>query len=481
MQAALLFPHHLFEDLDPLAQCQKVILFEAPLYFTQFKFHKQKLILHRASMQAYAHYLKEQGKQVDYIPFHRYKNTSELLGVLKLEGIAELRVYEPSDFLLRKALDKAMVRSLLHIEFLDSPLFLNSLSEIKTSLKKPYFMASFYREERIKRGILLTPEGKPEGGKWSFDAENRKKLPKGTPVPAPKRFGQNQWVEEAKTYVKQHFADNPGEAESFAYPVTFKESEEAFADFLERRFFAFGDYEDALHPAYDYLFHSVLTPYLNIGLITPVEVVKKALDFASAHSIPLNTLEGFIRQVIGWREFMRGIYELEGVKQRNSNFFAFQANLDERFYSGTTSMLPLDDVIKKVQRTAYAHHIERLMVVGNYFLLRETDPHEVYRWFMELFIDAYDWVMVPNVYGMSQYADGGLITTKPYFSGSNYLLKMSPYAKAAWSEKWDDLYWRHMLVYGHRYTKNPRMGMMLNLANKLADERKKALLSLQLD
>ena len=211
---------------------------------------------------------------------------------------------------------------------------------------------------------------------------------------------------------------------------------------------------------------------LNIGLISPEEVVESVLEYAKAHNIPINSTEGFIRQIIGWREFIRGIYEVKGVEERTRNFWGFTRKIPESFWRGETGILPVDVTIKKVLQTGYCHHIERLMVLGNFMVLCEFDPDEVYRWFMELFIDSYDWVMVPNVYGMSQFADGGLMSTKPYISGSNYLIKMSDYPKGDWQEIWDGLFWRFMHVHRDFFQQNPRLGMLVGTFDKMDREKK---------
>ena len=195
---------------------------------------------------------------------------------------------------------------------------------------------------------------------------------------------------------------------------------------------------------------------LNVGLITPQEIVSESLQFARKNNIPINSTEGFIRQIIGWREFIRGIYECKGSEQRTKNFWGFKRKIPKSFYDGSTGIEPIDITIKKVLKTGYCHHIERLMVLGNFMILCEFDPDEVYRWFMELFIDAYDWVMVPNVYGMSQFADGGLMATKPYISGSNYLMKMSDYKKGEWQTIWDALFWRFMHVHRDFFSKKSK-------------------------
>jgi len=271
------------------------------------------------------------------------------------------------------------------------------------------------------------------------------------------------------------YNDNLGIMDNFNYPVTRSQALNSFHSFLEERLINFGAYEDAIVKNESTLFHSIITPYLNIGLITPNEIIQQVLDFSSNNSIPLNSLEGFIRQIIGWREFMRGIYVADGVKQRNSNFWNYNRAMPKSFYDGTTGIEPLDDTIKKCLNSGYAHHIERLMILGNMMLLIGIKPNAVYKWFMEMFVDSYDWVMVPNVYGMSQFADGGLLATKPYISGSNYILKMSDYKKGDWCPIWDSLYWGFVDRNREFFRKNPRMSMMVSMFDKKDDASKKRL------
>ncbi|HSK12497.1 MAG TPA: cryptochrome/photolyase family protein, partial [Phnomibacter sp.] len=243
---------------------------------------------------------------------------------------------------------------------------------------------------------------------------------------------------------------------------------------LEERFEKFGAYEDAMVANEHYLHHSVLTPMLNIGLLNAQEVVEAALQKASQKEIPINSLEGFIRQIVGWREFIRGVYVTAGRRQRTTNYWGFTRKIPAQFWMGNTGITPVDIVVKKLLKTAYNHHIERLMVMGNFFLLCEFDPDEVYRWFMEMYIDAYDWVMVPNVYGMTQFADGGLMTTKPYISGSNYLVKMGDWPKGDWQQVWDGLFWRFMHVHRQFFLQNPRLSMLLKTFDNMSEEKRKA-------
>jgi deoxyribodipyrimidine photolyase-related protein len=356
-------------------------------------------------------------------------------------------------------------------------MFLNSNHDLQRFFapqKKKFFQTEFYKQERIKRNILIDVNGNPEGGKWTFDDENRKRFPKNkamvkTTFPLP-----NDYTREAEAYVYRHFADNIGSLNGeLVYPIGHAESTIWLNQFLEKRMAEFGDYEDAIVYQETILNHSLLTPMLNVGMLCPDQVLERVWTYRKTHEIPLNSLEGFVRQIIGWREFIRGVYIAKGREERTRNYWGFTRKIPASFYTGTTGILPVDETIKKLLKTGYCHHIERLMVLGNFMLLCEFDPNEVYRWFMELFIDSYDWVMVPNVYGMSQFADGGLMSTKPYISGSNYLLKMGDYPKGEWQEIWDALFWRFLDKERAFFLKNPRLGMLVKTFDKWDEAKKK--------
>ncbi|MGD9578858.1 MAG: cryptochrome/photolyase family protein, partial [Syntrophorhabdus sp.] len=326
---------------------------------------------------------------------------------------------------------------------------------------------------------IMLNKGKPEGGRWTFDTENRSPLPASVSIPLPVFPESNVYVNEAKKYVQQNFTHNPGDTSFFFYPVTHDEAVSWLHDFLEKRLVYFGKYQDAIHKEHSILFHALLSPALNIGLLTPDEIMTETFSFAQAHKgkIPPNSLEGFIRQIIGWREFVRAVYCLEGDRQRKKNFWGHTRRLPKSLYTGTTGIEPIDTTISRLSSSAYTHHIERLMVLGNLMLLCEIDPDEVYRWFMEMFIDSYDWVMVPNVYGMSQYADGGLMVTKPYISSSKYILRMSNYRKGPWCDTWDALYWNFINKHRSVFRKNPRMGFMVSAFDRMSADRQKTHLS----
>ena len=476
-EVCLVFPHQLFEDSPLPMEGKSVLLVEEYLFFRQYKFHKQKITFHRASMKFYEDYLQAKGYSTKYIEADKKEaNIRILIPLLKEKGVEEIHYIDPTDNWLEKRLKKGIGETGIALYRHESPLFLNSkddLSEFFKPSKKKFFQTDFYIQQRKKRRILIDEKFKPEGGKWSFDAENRKKYPRKKTPPQITFPSSNPFYEEAKSYVELHFQDHYGEiTDTPLYPFTFETSEDWLDQFLVKRFEEFGAYEDAIVAEESILHHSVLTPMLNVGLLTPQKIINKSLSFALKNDIPLNSLEGFIRQIIGWREFIRGIYEVKGTEERTRNYWGFTRKIPKSFWTGETGIEPIDLTIKKVLKTGYCHHIERLMVLGNFMLLCEFDPNEVYRWFMELFIDAYDWVMVPNVYGMSQFADGGLMSTKPYISGSNYLKKMSNYAKGPWQQTWDGLFWRFMHVHRDFFLSNPRLGMLIRTFDKMGDGKR---------
>ena len=480
--ALLVFPHQLFADHPGLEDADRVVMIEDTLLFGDpaypMRFHKQRLWLHRASMKHYEARLKRAGRAVDYVEYENARHTLlRLFERLKGEGVERLVACDPTDFVLEKRLRDYAGQTGLELELLENPDFINAkaLNAEYAQGRKRWFMADFYKWQR-KRLDVMMEDGEPEGGRWSFDEENRKAVPKSMmdDLPRIEPLNAGPVEQEARDYVEERFPDNYGSLETLWYPVTHDDASRHLDAFLAHRIALFGDYEDAIVEGESWLWHGVLTPMLNVGLITPREVVNRTLDRAAAHGVPLNSLEGFVRQVIGWREFMRATYEDLGVKMRNGNHWKHHRRLPECFWTGETGLPPVDDVVKRAGERGYAHHIERLMVMGNILFLIETDPDDVYRWFMEMFVDAYDWVMVPNAYAMSQNADGGLITTKPYFSGSNYLRKQSNYGTGEWCRVWDGLYWRFIEKHRGELAKNPRWAMMCRTAERMDEKKMRA-------
>ena len=329
----------------------------------------------------------------------------------------------------------------------------------------------FYKKIRVDLGIMMDGHGKPRGGAWSFDADNRKKLARNTTLPKDIVFENDFDVSKMKKWLDTIQAEKYGEIACWL-PCTHRDAKKFLQVFLEDRFADFGVYEDALSTKSVRLFHSTLSAVINIGLLDPRQVIDMAIVYADTHAIPINSLEGFVRQIIGWREFMRAAYECDGAIMRTKNFWKYSHSLPIGFWTGDTGITPVDSAIKKALHYGYNHHIERLMVIGNFMLLSKVNPDYVYQWFMAMYVDAYDWVMVPNVYGMSQFADGGIFATKPYISGSNYIKKMSDYTGGDWEEKWTALYWNFIASHRDFFTSNHRLSMMPRLFDKMEKKKK---------
>lgn len=476
----IIFPHQLFQ-LNPLFSVDgPIYLIEEILFFKQVNFHKQKIAFHRATMKYYENYLLLNGFSVTYIgAVEKEADIRVLIAHLHNLGIKAIVMVDPVDNWLLSRIKTSCEKFKMNLNVLESPMFLNTNQDLEHFFKpskKKFFQTEFYKQERIGKKILIDETGGPLGGQWSFDAENRKKYPKGKSVVKVKYPQTDNYIQEARDYTNLYFPNNIGTlGNTINYPVGFQESEKWLNQFLENRMAEFGVYEDAIVHKELLLNHSLLSPMLNVGLLTPGQIIEQTLKYSLANGVPINSVEGFIRQIVGWREFIRGIYVAKGSEERTRNYWGFTKKIPKSFYDGTTGIFPVDETIKKVLETGYCHHIERLMVLGNFMLLCEFDPDEVYRWFMELFIDSYDWVMVPNVYGMSQFADGGLMSTKPYISGSNYLMKMSDYPKGEWQLIWDALFWRFMDNHRDFFLKNPRLGMLVKTFDKWDESKKEAI------
>ncbi|MBN3583465.1 cryptochrome/photolyase family protein [Algoriphagus aestuarii] len=476
----LIFPNQLFYSGPLIENGFEIYLVEEFLFFKQYRFHKQKIAFHRATMKSYQNFLEKNGRNVQYI-----ESSSELSDirnfskVIAQNKIKEIHFIDPVDNWLENRIKKMADSCELKIH--ENPAFLNSKKELGGFFKpgkNSFFQTTFYKQQRKDRNILMGKDEEPVGGNWTFDSENRKKYPKGKTPPSIQYPDATEFWKEACEYTKKHFQDNPGKLSKHPiYPINPDQAEIWFQQFLTSRFHEFGPFEDAIVKEESILHHSLLSPLINVGLLLPEYVLEESLAFAKSEKVPINSLEGFVRQLIGWREFIRGMYECKGSFSRTRNFWGFKRKIPTSFYDGSTGIAPVDQTIQKVLETGYCHHIERLMILGNFMLLCEFDPDEVYRWFMELFIDAYDWVMVPNVYGMSQFADGGLFATKPYIAGSNYLKKMSNYPKGNWEEIWDGLFWRFIDHHQEFFKSNPRLSMIYYTWNKMSEEKKKGHLS----
>lgn len=463
----LIFPDQLFLKHPALTSKRKVYLVEEFLFYKVQPFHKQRLLLLKCAMHNYAEMLKKDHHEVIYIPSKELTCRGNIFDILGKNKIKTIHIAEFADEWLYEDLKEGTKKYGWKVTFYPSPGFICSNQDLKSffSHKDHYSMAQFYAYERKSRDILMKG-GKPIGGKYSFDVENRKKLPKGLVIPPHYHPHKTKHIDEILKEINHEFPHAIGGGDPFLYPTTHEDAHKALQLFLKEKLALFGAYQDAIEKDDSFLFHSVLSPLLNIGLLTPQEVIDAAIKYAKKDSIPINSLEGFLRQIMGWREFVRASYLFKGPSQRSSNFFRHNEKIPKKFWEGTTGILPIDTLVKRILKTGYCNHIERLMVLGNFLLLTETAPHEVYKWFMAYFVDAYDWVMVPNVYGMSQYADEGEIVTKPYISSSNYILKMSNYPKGDWVEIWDGLFWRFLKKHEKLFATNYRTANLYQILKK---------------
>ncbi len=446
-------------------------------------------------MKCFEARLRESGfTQVTYLEYNKVKDVS--YNKLLLNVSDSFKYYHTMDNLLEAKMTRCKSVRLEIVK--DSPMFLYTSDELSDYMKhtrtNPFFQTSFYRHFREHKGILINKNGGYTGGKLTFDSENRLKIPKGTKLvgafPQIKSNLRSFW-EEAMVYVDSNFVENPGDLSVVKSIISGKldgyfaidhfSADEHAQKFLDERLKGFGPYQDAFLKTQTQqkqaqlmsgtLFHSCISPYLNNGLLTPEEVVEMVLEYKDR--VPIQSLEGFIRQLIGWREFVRLVYNERGAEMRLANALGNIKLLDNRWYKGELGVPPVDDAIRYAFKFGYLHHILRLMVVANFMNLSRIHPDEIYRWFMDFSLDAYDWVMIGNVYGMATFASP-IMSTKPYISGSNYILRMSDYTKDKWCEIWDGLFYRFLDANLVIFKENGRMNMMLaNLNRKDPDVRKR--------
>lgn len=444
MSIAIILPTQLFADISPLKAANMVYLYEHPLYFTSYKFHKYKLILHRATMKRYADYLLESDIKVKYLEYDY--DIEEVF-----EEHNNIWMYDPVDKEVAMEFAEYAAENDAKLTIAETPAFLTDRSHMKQyhTENKTFHLTPFYIWQRKRLHIMVDNKDKPEGGKWTYDTENRSAYPKSA-KPDDLRITENKspYVAEAVKYVRRHFSANIGSLDGFYLSIDFDSAKKHLSEFTKGRLDDFGKYQDAVSKDVIVGNHSMISALLNIGLLTPKQCVDKILSKKRASNVA--SVEGIIRQIIGWRELVRYTYEYNSVadfaQNQQQNHFKHKRKLNDSWYNATTGIAPIDYMINKVIKYAYLHHIERLMFVGNFMLLTETSPKDVYDWFMIMSIDSYHWVMEPNVYAMTQYVSP-IMMTRPYFSSSNYIDKMSSgcfsdKSKHDWREIWDALYYR---------------------------------------
>ena len=467
-----------------------VLMMEVRDETTYVKHHKQKLVLVLSAMRHFASSLESEGIDVDYVRLDDPDNsgafTGELERALRRHRIDRIVTTEPGEWRVLDMMRCWSERFGLPVDIRDDDRFLCSHVEFQTwaAGRKNLRMEFFYREMRRKTGWLMNQD-QPEGGEWNYDAENRKSLPDDVTLPACTAYPPDAVTSEVMNLVRQHCGEHFGAIDSFGWAVTREDARDALHWFIDNSLPWFGDYQDAMKTGEDFLFHSVLSPYLNIGLLLPGEVCEAALAAYSASKAPLNAVEGFIRQILGWREYMRGIYWLKMPGYETSNFLNAHRPLPAFYWSGLTDMHCLREAIGNTHDNAYAHHIQRLMVTGNFALLAGIAPAEVEEWYLAVYADAFEWVELPNTHGMALHADGGLLSTKPYAASGAYIDRMSDYCKhCEYSPKdklgekacpFNYLYWHFMMRNEARLKSNPRMAMPYRNLYRMTDERREAI------
>lgn len=435
----VILPNSLFRENQLAASASAAYIIEHPIFFTEFAFHKQKLILHRCTMKYYADYIRAKYKIV--VSYVEFDAAAEIRRILALPN---LHCYDPADAAIwREFAGKVTIH--------DSPLFMES-REFAATYEGKMIHNSFYISWRKRHNILIDLAGKPVGGKWSFDKENRQKFPGGYEEKL-KIWPKNKYVTEAIEYVERKFGGNFGAA-NFYLPATFDDIAAYFAEFLAERLECFGPYQDAIAAGIIRGCHSFISPFMNIGMITPREVASAVIKKYEKNRKLLISAEAFLRQ-LSWREYMRVIYV---VKQnwRQENFFGNRGKLPAAWFENPIQKVqfhPINEMIAKLWKWGYLHHIERLMICGNFALINGISPQDIYRWFM-MFIDSYNWVMVGNVYGMSQFAFGEYMSRRPYFSSSNYILKMSDFPRGDWTDEWDTTYRKFLKKHAKYFRRN---------------------------
>ncbi|MCC5794031.1 MAG: cryptochrome/photolyase family protein [Chromatiales bacterium] len=450
--------------------------------------HAKKLVYIFSAMRKFALKLRQEGWQVAYgrldDPQTTRSITAELERRYKAYGAVGVIATESGEWRLRTAL----AESTLPIEVLPDDRFLISREDFAAwaAGRKSLRMEYFYREMRRRTGLLMEGD-QPAGGQWNYDQQNRKAARPGTALPSPMRHTPDEITNEVLGMVRTRFPRAPGQLEPFWFATDAAGAKRAAAKFMREALPGFGDFQDAMLEGERFLHHSVLSMYLNIGLLDPLELCHAAeAEYRSGHA-PLNAVEGYIRQILGWREFVRGIYDLQGPGYVSNNQLGASRRLPEFYWSGDTDMACVAAAVRQTLEEAYAHHIQRLMVTGNFAMLAGIDPHEVHEWYLAVYADAYEWVEAPNVIGMSQFADGGIVASKPYAASGAYINRMSDHCKgclydvrARESEQacpFNALYWDFLVRHRNSLQGNPRMAQMFRSWERMAEDRRKATLA----
>ncbi|ORE96301.1 deoxyribodipyrimidine photolyase-like protein [Stappia sp. 22II-S9-Z10] len=451
---------------------------------TYVRHHKQKIAFLFSAMRHFFAGLEADGYVVDYRRYGRHATFTEaVVAAVKAHGATRVVVTEPGEWRVLEEMRGFEAAAGVPVEIRSDDRFFADHSDFRRFAegRKELRMEYFYRDLRRTTGILMDEDGNPAGERWNYDQENRKALPKGAAAPARPSFPPDQVTAEVIAFVAEEFADHFGTLEAFDWPVTRGDALVALDAFVDTCLPTFGDFQDAMKAGEPHLFHSLLSPMINCGLLRPREVVDRAVAAWEAGAAPLNAVEGFVRQILGWREFIRGVYWLKMPAYRDTNALGAARPLPSFYWTGETDMRCMAEVIGATRDHAYAHHIQRLMVTGNFALLAGIAPAEIEEWYLVVYADAYEWVELPNVHGMAIFADGGVFASKPYAASGSYIDRMSDYCggcrydvKAKVGEgacPFNYLYWNFLMEARERLARNPRVGMIYRTLDKMDDDR----------
>ncbi|GAA5483292.1 cryptochrome/photolyase family protein [Haloferula sargassicola] len=454
--------------------------------------HKQRIALFLAAMRHFRDHLRDQGFTVDYTeldaPDHGGSLSSELSRAIEKHRPEKVVLVEAGEYRVQHSIEGTCNRLKTPVEFLDDTHFLCSIDDFRRHAegRKSLRMEFFYREMRKRHGILLD-DGKPAGGDWNYDRENRKSFGKDGPgeIPEPTRHEPDEITREVLELVERRFPGHPGSLDTFHWPVTRRSALARLRSFIDDFLPNFGDFQDAMWADRPHLYHSLISSSLNLKLLHPREVIKAAESAWREGKAPLAATEGFIRQILGWREYVRGIYWLHMPDYLERNALGADQPLPDFYWTGRTPMRCLSQVVGQTLEFGHAHHIQRLMVTGLYALLLGVKPKAVHEWYLAVYVDAIEWVELPNTLGMSQFADGGVMASKPYCASGKYIQRMSNYCKGCPFDPakrtgdqacpFTTLYWDFLLRNQPQLEGNPRMSMQLRNLQRISDEEKSAI------
>jgi deoxyribodipyrimidine photolyase-related protein len=471
------------------AKTDEVLMVESVNEVKHVWSHKARIALFLSAMRHFAEYLKSQGFPLSYIERSPLTIVEELRSKIISGKFTHLVCVEPGEWRLKQSIEALALELNIALEMLQDKHFYCTHEEFKAWVanKKELRLEYFYRLMRKTHGILVDQDGNPEGGQWNFDRDNRKPFPKKGPglIPPPELFEPDRVTKAVLAEVQEHYSDHPGSLEHFQWPVTRQQALQALKGFVEHRLATFGIYEDAMWTDTPFGWHSLLSSSLNLKLLNPREVIDAVLVAWKKHDLELATVEGFIRQILGWREFVRGMYYLDMPQMALDNFYDHQNALPAWYWTGETKMKCMQEAIGQTLQYGYAHHIQRLMVTGNFALLAEVLPKEVCDWYLAIYVDAIEWVELPNTAGMALFASGGRFTSKPYIASGAYIKRMSNYCGSC-QYKPDirfgegacpitTLYWNFLIKHRTQFEASPRTRLMTANLSRISEADQQAI------